>query len=483
MARKPHNFYNLKRPKIRAAWSPIDIYNILRLRRQNTKSRTFYQQKFTAKQTTRGYHGEQIREKKWQRMFSKYTPAVVEMNAINLAQQDGREQAAGRGMGLDDAVEDEQKIGANQFMPYAQMTYWTVERRLDQAIFRSLLACSVRQARQAVVHGHVKVNGQKFTHPSYLLNPGDMFSVDPQYVMHRTGTFRDAPSQEATLEAQKAEARRNRADDGFLKSVGTLDFQKEVEEAENQGTQPAWDDLPSLEEMATQAKEDVGTESTDKPFKPRYDPDVQELSMKEIKERRSTLKGLFDLSAELEDQHKLSPKQKRNLRAFRKRIRTYVAKPWILTDEEIEKLTDDLEEMIQKAELHTARMKAEQKHKPSDAEAEVLEAEEQDEDSKLLASMDNLKLQPGDINVPPEQFEQMNHLERMAVIAHTARGWSPKDWMAPFAFVPRYLEVNYTVCSAVYLRHPVVRTNVSEVPSPFPIETGQLAHAWYLRRR
>jgi hypothetical protein len=54
--------------------------------------------------------------------------------------------------------------------------------------------------------------------------------------------------------------------------------------------------------------------------------------------------------------------------------------------------------------------------------------------------------------------------------------------MSPFAFVPRYLEVNQNICAAVYLRHPVARPGLSEVPTPFSPTLSQLAFNWYLRR-
>lgn len=61
--------------------------------------------------------------------------------------------------------------------------------------------------------------------------------------------------------------------------------------------------------------------------------------------------------------------------------------------------------------------------------------------------------------------------------------WRPKPFMSAFAFIPRYLEVRQNICAGVYLRHPVARPGLSEVPSPFPMETMQLAYNWYLRRR
>lgn len=61
--------------------------------------------------------------------------------------------------------------------------------------------------------------------------------------------------------------------------------------------------------------------------------------------------------------------------------------------------------------------------------------------------------------------------------------WEPREYMSAFAFIPRYLEVNQNICSAVYLRHPVARPGLAEVPTPFHAETSQLAFNWYLRRR
>jgi ribosomal protein S4 len=49
------------------------------------------------------------------------------------------------------------------------MAYYPLERRLDTAIFRALFASSVRQARQFVVHGLVKVNGKKVGQSAYTI--------------------------------------------------------------------------------------------------------------------------------------------------------------------------------------------------------------------------------------------------------------------------------------------------------------------------
>lgn len=144
--------------KIRQSWHKFNLYNISREIPPNTKTRTFFQQKWTAKALTRAYHGETIREKHWRRMFRPTLRSVVSMDPQRLAEDDGAKQAMGRGSGLE-AQPGRKSRGRSQ-TPYMNMLYAPAERRLDTAIFRSLFASSTRQARQFVVHGYVRVNGK-----------------------------------------------------------------------------------------------------------------------------------------------------------------------------------------------------------------------------------------------------------------------------------------------------------------------------------
>ena len=52
-----------------------------------------------------------------------------------------------------------------------------LERRLDNVVWRAGLASSRSQARQLVLHGHVRVNGKKVNIPSYLVKAGDEVSM------------------------------------------------------------------------------------------------------------------------------------------------------------------------------------------------------------------------------------------------------------------------------------------------------------------
>ncbi|MEA2020510.1 MAG: 30S ribosomal protein S4 [Patescibacteria group bacterium] len=54
----------------------------------------------------------------------------------------------------------------------------SLERRLDNAVYRANLAASRSQARQLIVHGKVEVNGKKVDKPSYAVFPGDEIVVE-----------------------------------------------------------------------------------------------------------------------------------------------------------------------------------------------------------------------------------------------------------------------------------------------------------------
>lgn len=85
------------------------------------------------------------------------------MDPAYMARNDGTAESSGRGSGLidDSNTKEYIKQAKARTMPYMNMTFAPLERRLDTAIFRSLFASSTRQARQFVVHGSVKVNGKK----------------------------------------------------------------------------------------------------------------------------------------------------------------------------------------------------------------------------------------------------------------------------------------------------------------------------------
>lgn len=53
----------------------------------------------------------------------------------------------------------------------------TLERRLDNVVYRLGFASSRAEARQIVKHSHIEVNGRKVNIPSYLVREGDVIAV------------------------------------------------------------------------------------------------------------------------------------------------------------------------------------------------------------------------------------------------------------------------------------------------------------------
>ena len=65
-----------------------------------------------------------------------------------------------------------------------------LERRLDNVIYRTGIAGSRAQARQLVLHGHIRIKGKKVNIPSYLVNVGD--DIELKSNMHENAMVLEA---------------------------------------------------------------------------------------------------------------------------------------------------------------------------------------------------------------------------------------------------------------------------------------------------
>jgi small subunit ribosomal protein S4 len=61
-----------------------------------------------------------------------------------------------------------------------------LERRLDNVVYRLKMASTRSQARQMVVHAHIRVNGKKVGSPSYLVCPSDVISLSSRTIERAT---------------------------------------------------------------------------------------------------------------------------------------------------------------------------------------------------------------------------------------------------------------------------------------------------------
>ncbi|GAB7342314.1 hypothetical protein MBLNU457_g0544t1 [Dothideomycetes sp. NU457] len=472
--------HSLKRPKVRADWSKWNLYNLSRMTVPFASNKTFFQQKWLAKSMTRAFHGNQIREGQWERMFDRRLPGVVPMDYRLLARTDGSDQAAGRGSGLQkrpgqrpdppardprggedgEARRAREESDVPKTTPYMQMTYWPTERRLDSAIWRSLFASSVKQARQFVVHGFVKVNGKPMQYPGYLLNPGDMFQVDPDRVLFATGARKFSKNSPETAQGRSAVTR---------EMIIENDEEDLAEEAEEE-----------VEEEEAEEEEDVETSE----------------SPEQAEDPKQALKSLMARARQITSDPKanFSAKRKQDLREFAKTAKRTLSKlggkkqtpGQVPVEETIEGLEEGLNAIIAKiaaaapatetapAEASTSTGSSEEGQNPSQPQSTNKYRQDPNFVDNYNARRD------AEILHRALQRAQENPID---VRKSYATPWQPREFMSAFAFIPRYLEVNQNICSAVYLRHPVARPGLAEVPTPFGQETGELAHNWYLRRR
>lgn len=253
-------------------------------------------------------------------------------------------------------------------------------------------------------------------YPGYMLNPGDMFQVEPERVLFATGAPKDKKERRATRMIRRSKKKAAAAEDA------------ENESAESASPSPKADAKRSAEP-----------------------PNPKEILSSLLSNAKSILSS--------DSKDTLSAKRKQDLRAFQRTIRNTLSRTTTNTT-----LTDDLDaqliQLTSKLQL-TAPSLPEDPQPPTDQPA-TLSA---DDRRALRAALIEARENPIDATKP------------------YATPWRPRDFMSAFAFVPRYLEVNHRVCSAVYLRHPVARPGLAEVPTPFHLETNMLAFNWYLRRR
>ncbi|KAA8647465.1 hypothetical protein EYZ11_004838 [Aspergillus tanneri] len=444
------------KPKIRQSWSKYNLFNLQRMRIANTNFQTFFQQKWAAKSAARAYHGEQVPEAQWQRMFSPRLRGVVPMDPFKLAQDDGSAMAAGRGSGLSLDSETNQRRTSTRLTPYTQMTFAPLERRLDVAIFRAMFASSTRQARQFVIHGAVTVNGKKMRYPGYLLNPGDLFQVEPERVMFATGAPKDKHERRETRVARRKAA--------------------ETQEAE------AAEEGAAVEESNKQKESE--NEGQDK---------------KDEENPREMLKALLEQAKVIMAGNKqvLPAKRKQELRGFQKAIKRVLSRSdssTVLTDS-LETQFSELTTLLKakraegKESKNTKESKPEQSRdkastaadgesKPGEALSEAFRKAAENPEEEV----DTSELSDEEFDVLKRALVQMRDNPIDSTKPY-ATPWRPRDYMSAFAFIPRYLEVNHSICAAVYLRHPVARPGVAEVPSPFSEQVTTPAFVWYLRRR
>ncbi|MCB9358657.1 30S ribosomal protein S4 [Candidatus Woesearchaeota archaeon] len=116
-----------------------------------------------------------------------------------------------------------------------------LERRLQTVVYRLGLARSVDQARQFITHGHIKVNGNTLSSPSYLVKKSEESNI----TFNPNSTLADGEHPERKpVELQKAEA-------------------KELAEAKKKAKKEAQKPAKSVEEAADASDAEDSSESSE----------------------------------------------------------------------------------------------------------------------------------------------------------------------------------------------------------------------------
>ena len=265
-------------------------------------------------------------------------------------------------------------------------------------------------------------------YPGYLLNPGDMFQVDPERVLLATG----APKGRDDRRLGRIAKRRG---DAIL--IGSRRRQL----ARLARTDSVWDQ--STEENDKEKKKEKKNSA-------EKDEEGPLSGEQELRQLVSDARAVLDVLGE-----RWTLERKGIIRHFQQRVWLAISrgqKAIVSREEALKAQTNDILSRLGRATSD------------SDALSSSVRLSGDDRitlDRALLAVYEN----PDDPTKP------------------YATPWRPRDYMSPFAFIPRFLEVNHRVCSAVYLRHPVARPSLTEVPTPFALSEYQLAFNWYLRRR
>ncbi|KAI9146084.1 hypothetical protein BKA69DRAFT_1121253 [Paraphysoderma sedebokerense] len=170
------NRYSTVRGLIRMSWSKYNLYNLAkRSRYPDLSRRTLFQQMWAAKKEARAYHGENVTEKQFKKIWA--------MEPLPVPSQSDR------------------KMPPTQTLTFAQ-----IERRLDVVVFRSHFAPSVNSARQIISHGKAAVNGKTVKSSTYLLKDGDVVTIQPSAIpiLHRP---KESPSKDKATAKSSPESK------------------------------------------------------------------------------------------------------------------------------------------------------------------------------------------------------------------------------------------------------------------------------------
>ena len=358
-------------------------------------------------------------------------------------------------------------------------------------------------------------------HPSYQLNPGDMFQVEVEKVLIATGKQKVGKDLELEKQIQESIDERVAKDEGLVQRALAQERSRGADEdadLQSSSTQES-ENIPTTEDSSAKSQESASRWASRQEAYDKMDAsDRWQYRNEQLKYLVKQVKAILK-----EDKKSYTTSQKVALRKLRDAAALHLEGA---TVEEvgvgrIKGLLSTLVESSNEGRLAFQRFLVVGDDPTADVEEvewgsqvpsenQIATASEEaaaSEEAESLAKKDTKyrvgktlrELSPeqqekaekiiGDSRLTNEEIRQVGQfiMEEWHNPFNPSKPyltpWEPRDYMSPFVFIPRYLEVNSTICAAVYLRHPVARKGMAEVPTPFNYLTNQLTHNWYLRRR
>ncbi|AOA62984.1 37S ribosomal protein, mitochondrial [Komagataella phaffii CBS 7435] len=467
MPRKAVLLKSLTRGRLRASMNKYNLFNLYKKQRPGFNGQSLYQQKWNSKAETRAYHGEHLRESKWQHIFSPKLQGVAQLDAS-----------------LQGGNTDE--------TPMMLQTFAVLEKRLDVALFRAMFASSVRQARQYIIHKYVSVNGVVMRHPNYELKPGDVFSVRPDKVLEALGKAKPdlktsykvdqiqisrwnkfvKESKASPLEVwQRQQAKKQSRGESNLISTDDKERVKKIREFNNklqarrqlkQQSTTRQSILVDVIDIVRGTKKDI----TPEVFESKFGSGLKE--------------KVFQIYQTLGEKHNLLnlPEDENTLEHVTKFITD--KEP---IDEFKQKRTKQLLSEINTKYLEHIREQFEQSKVSEDAKELPYDPSWADSlrRHKNLSLWEEVK-EHGEKCLKVNFPWQKGLFGRQDSTKAYFTPWTPRPFLAPFAVLPQHLEISFETCHAVYLRDPVSRPGESEVITPLPVDVHKRAYMWYQRK-
>lgn len=435
----------------------FNLFNLQRKVPLNYAGKTLYQQKWAAKSETRAYHGEHLKEKRFKKVI--FEPELKTYSQL-------------------DASLKSQEVAPT---PITLQTYATLEKRLEFALFRSMFASSVRQARQFIMGGYVKVNGVVIKHPSFPLRSGDVFSVDPERVLYALGRAKPSLGKAIDIDNKQIRywnhyvklARKNpqkvwemqQNKPASLNSVANIEAKIRLKEKQDSG-----ESLMKRQQQKVNKKSILGdivklgnaagAHLTADSFE-KYGDKLAKSKCLQVYEslllQKSGLLGDYSpkaLDVYFSKETERTPEEKSLLRHVNNLLRELEKSEW-------ERIRLEFENLGAGAAFYD----------PSYAEKLI-----------PITSLNKEELLEDETKAKVTLPWQKHLFGRKDASKPYFTPWTPRPFLGAFAILPSHIEISFDTCHAVYLRDPVARPGHSEVISPFPEHVHERAYMYYIKK-